>query len=189
MRVLGCRQGRTKVKTGKRPEDFEQFRTFLMYLARTGLPHKIRRVWSASDIVNETLRKAYQAKNRPYGRVEAWLRQILKNVVRDLCRKPEFRHEVVPAIDGINRTSRWMEAFSASQASPTRVVRQDEWERRFEKVLLDLPDDEFEVIRLMRVRRTSLSKIAREMNRPKTTVSRLYRRALARLRKALQESA
>src|SRR5262252_7626173 len=72
----------------------EQFRSYLLLLARVRLDPMVRAKVGASDIVQQTLLEAHRDRahfrGRTVGEQAAWLRQILArnlaNVVRDLRR-------------------------------------------------------------------------------------------------------
>lgn len=166
----------------------EEYRDYLMFLARMGFRRR-RGVWSASDVVNETLLKAYEARYPCRGDVQAWLRQILRNVICDRYREKGWYREVGVAGGSVDRSATWMGTFVASQTSPSKAIIAKEGSLRLSQALLKLPDDQFDAVCLKHVLRMPLSKAAEEMKRSRASVAGLIRRALQELRRDLKESA
>src|SRR5712692_5905615 len=77
------------VDSGGQP--LEHYRAYLRLLARLHMDRRLQGKLDPSDIVQETLLKAYQALNRFQGQspgeLAAWLRQILANCLTDAARK------------------------------------------------------------------------------------------------------
>src|SRR5262245_42356018 len=69
------------------PPSLERYKEYLHLLARLQLPHRIQGKLAPSDLVQETLLKAYQGLSQFRGKCEeelaAWLRTILANALKD----------------------------------------------------------------------------------------------------------
>jgi RNA polymerase sigma-70 factor (ECF subfamily) len=181
--------------TDRQEIDFGRFRDYLCLLARMHLDRRLRRKLDASDVVQQALLQAYEARHEFRGTTceeqAGWLRTILartlSHAVRDLTsQKRDVRREV--SIDGnladsSRRLDSWLQASGTSPSN--RVVKQ---ERRLELATLvaDLPEEQQEVLVLHHCQGWTLDKIATHMERTVPSVAGLLRRGLARLRERLE---
>src|SRR5437660_8973435 len=100
----------------------ERFRDYLRLLARLQLDPRLQGKLDASDLVQQTLLKAHQARGQFRGRTfaeqAAWLRQILANTlanaVRDLARAKRDVGRERSLEDGLADSSARLEAWLAA---------------------------------------------------------------------------
>jgi len=180
-------------------KDLERFRGYLRLLAELGLNHyrQYRRKIDPSDLVQETLLKAYQAIDSFRGRgdvtIAAWLRQImarhLSNTVRDLkSSKRDLRRE--QSFDALlEESSMKLEAFSQSvEPSPSVNFSNHETLLRVARALSDLPDEQREALILKHWQGLSLAEVSTQLNKSPDSVAGLLRRGLKSLRESLREA-
>jgi RNA polymerase sigma-70 factor (ECF subfamily) len=179
---------------GRQEIDFERFRNYLCLLARMHLDRRLRRKLDASDIVQQTLLQAYEARHDFRGTTceeqAGWLRSILARTLahasRDLMsQKRDIRREVSidsTLADSSKRLDSWLQASGSSPSN--RVLKQ---ERLLELATLvaELPEDQQEVLVLHHCQGWQLDKIAAHMERTVPSVAGLLRRGLAKLRERL----
>src|SRR5947209_5575652 len=134
-------------RSGGKP--LESYRDYLRLLARLHLDPRLRGKLDPSDIVQETLLKAHQAKGQFRGTTDAelaaWLRQILARVLahalRDLgrARRDVGRERSMEA--ALEQSSVRLEAWLASEASsPGERAERNEQIARLATALEALPD-------------------------------------------------
>lgn len=173
----------------------EEYREYLRLLARLQLDPRLRGKIDDSDLVQETLLKAYQARDRFTWRGEAelaaWLRAILTNTLRDSLRRYQAGARDVALEQsleaGIDESSARLEAWLASeQLSPAqRLVRQEEL-LGLAQALAKLPADQRTALEMRHLQGYSLAEISAHLGRTRAAVAGLLRRGLERLRELLQ---
>ena len=182
------------METGRQEIDFGRFRDYLCLLARMHLDRRLRPRLDASDVVQQALLQAYEARHEFRGTTSeeqaAWLRSILSrtlsHAVRDLTsRKRDLRREVSmegTLADASRRLDSWL---VASGTSPSNQVVKQERLLELATLVADLPEAEQEVLVLHHCQGWKLAKIAEHMERTLPSVAGLLRRGLARLRERL----
>ena len=174
----------------------ERYRDYLRLLARLQLPAHLQGKLDASDLVQQTLLKAYQKLDQLRGQTEAeqaaWLRQILANTlanaVRDFGRgrrDAALERSLQAALDHSSaRLEAWL---AAEQSSPSERAERNEQALRLAQALGALPDLQREALVLRHCQGWSVSQIGEHLGRSRAAVASLLRRGLAQLREVLHE--
>jgi RNA polymerase sigma-70 factor (ECF subfamily) len=174
----------------------ELYSSYLALMARLQVGRRLQGKVDPSDLVQETFLEAHRDFPRFRGRTEgellAWLRQILtRNLAnairryygtqaRDLNLERELSREFDESwkmLDG---------GLVAQQSSPSHQASRREQAVLLANALDRLPDDYRETIVLRHLEGLSFPEVARRMERTEDSVKKLWARALARLRRALQ---
>ena len=174
----------------------ERYRPYLLLLARMRLDLRLRGKLDASDVVQQTLLEAHQARRQFCGTTEAeeaaWLRQILSrnlaNAVRDLLRdKRDVRRE--QSLEAaIEESSRRLEGWlAAEQSSPSERAARHEQGVRLAAALAGLPEAQREALTLHHLEGRPLEEVARLVGRSREAVAGLIKRGLRQLRHRLRE--
>ena len=185
--------------TAEEPErgaSLERYRDYLRLLARLQLPAHLRGKLDASDVVQQTLLKAYQALDQLRGQTDAeqaaWLRQILANTmantIRDFgreCRDAALERSLEASLaDSSARLEGWL---AAQQSSPSEQAQRNEQLLRLTRALAELPEDQREALLLRHFQGLSVSDIGTHLGRTRAAVASLLRRGLQQLREVLHE--
>lgn len=175
--------------------DLERFRTYLRFLADIKLDRRLRNRIDASDIVQDTLLRAYAAWDTFRGdnsnqRV-AWLRQILMrsilHAIRDArCAKRDVTRE--QRLDRIlDESSRQIEQWiAADEQSPSEAMQQNEELLQVAEAVYNLPEAERVAVIGYYWQHGSLAEISEELGRSVPAVAGLVHRGLRRLRGQLE---
>lgn len=176
----------------------EQFRPYLQLLAEARLDRRLRGKVGASDIVQQTLLQAHQAREQFRGTTEAeraaWLRQILARTllhcVRDFHRdKRNIARE--RSLDAVldQSSARLRNWLAAEQASPSRQVSCREETLRAAQAIAALPEGQREAVVLYYFQGCTTGEIAELMGRTAAAVAGLLHRGLKELRRQLDGQA
>jgi RNA polymerase sigma-70 factor (ECF subfamily) len=179
-----------------KPLSFEQHRDYLLLLARLQVYSWLASKLDASDLVQQTLLKAHQAREQFRGaseQVRPWLRQILANTVanaiRGLCQaRRDARLERSLEADLTASSARLDAWLTAEQSSPSERCLRDEQMQSLARALETLPEDQRAVVVLKHCQGFSLLEIAKLLNRTPASVAGLLRRGMEGLRELLRES-
>jgi RNA polymerase sigma-70 factor (ECF subfamily) len=175
----------------------EACRNYLWLLARTSLSGKLRAKLGASDIVQETLLKAYARFDQFRGHTEAdllaWLRRILARTVANVVRgygataKRELARE--RSLEQVlDRSSQALgHLIAAPGTSPSRAAQRRDLRLSMADALATLEPDHREVIVLRNFEELEWEEVARRMNRSSGAVRMLWLRALKRLGPIVEE--
>jgi RNA polymerase sigma-70 factor (ECF subfamily) len=172
-----------------------RYRELLQVMARRlQLDPRLKRRFDSSDLVQETLLKAYQTQKQFCGQTEGerikWLYQIFANTARDKIReayadKRDLNLE--RSVDAIvSDSSVRMEAWLAAvQSSPSQKVERQELLLQVSEALNRLPADQGDAIIRHHLMGERVSEIARHMGCTKKAVAGLLYRGLKQLREIL----
>jgi RNA polymerase sigma-70 factor (ECF subfamily) len=174
----------------------ERYRGYLRLLAGLHLAPQLRGKLDPSDVVQQTLLQAHQARDQFRGRCGAelavWLRQILARnlagAVRDFGREKRDLAREQSLQAALADSSARLEAWLASEeASPSQQAEQNEQALRLAEALGRLPDAQREALVLQHWHGWSLAQIGGHLNRSPEAVAGLLKRGLKQLRILLQE--
>ncbi|HXG10967.1 MAG TPA: sigma-70 family RNA polymerase sigma factor [Gemmataceae bacterium] len=173
----------------------QEYRDYLLLLARLHLDPRLRARLDPSDVVQETLLKAHargkQFRGQSEGQRLAWLRAILANTLADAVRKFGRQHgERERSLEeAIEQSSARLEEWLADRGpSPrTQAIRQEQL-LRLAAALSALPEDQRTAVELRHLQGYSMPAIGELMGRSTASVAGLLRRGLQALRKRLEEA-
>lgn len=174
----------------------DAFRNYLALLARTWVDASLQGKADASDLVQETMLKAYQRFGQFNGQSEpelaVWLRRILARNLADSARR--FKLSAARQVsreqsldDVLDRSSRALNQFiGAAGSSPSQAAARREMCVVLADALAELQADHREVIVLRNLEELEWEAIARKMERSVGAVRMLWTRALKQLRPAIE---
>jgi RNA polymerase sigma-70 factor (ECF subfamily) len=174
----------------------EQFRSYLLLLARMHLGRQAGNRIDPSDLVQQTLLDAHrecgQGGGREPGQMAAWLRRILAcNLAdalralyrgkRDVSRERSLETELA---ESSGRLEKWL---AAEQSSPSQQAMRNEQMFRLADALSALPESQREALVLHYWQEMPLTDVAAQMGRSPASVAGLLQRGLKTLRTFLAE--
>ncbi|HEY7311193.1 MAG TPA: sigma-70 family RNA polymerase sigma factor [Gemmataceae bacterium] len=178
------------------PRSLELYRGYLRLLAGLQLDPRLKVKLDPSDIVQETLLKAHQAREQFHGssdaEMAAWLRTILANTLTDALRRYQTGGRDIAQEQSlqaaVEASSMRLEAWLvADQSSPEEhAVRQEQF-LHLAEALAQLPEDQRLAVELRHLKGCKVAEVAQQMNRSKEAVAKLLLRGVARLRQLLNE--
>jgi RNA polymerase sigma-70 factor (ECF subfamily) len=172
------------------PEEFGEFRDYLMALARAQVSVDLRARIDPSDLVQETLCEALRDLPRHRGRSRAemmgWLRSLLRFNLIDRLRRLRLERRVVSFDGALDRTSQGMSGLmQASRSAPEARAAREEDALALAALLGQLSPPQAEAIVLKHCHGMSVAEISRHMNRTPDAVGGLLRHGMRRLRELM----
>jgi RNA polymerase sigma-70 factor, ECF subfamily len=173
------------------------YRAYLLLIAGQELDPILRVKAGASDVVQDTIHEAYRDFGNFHGETErallVWLRRLLLNNLADLRRrygensKRDVNLEIAftaagPAADP------WLAVGNGDSSPSARAIKHEQIEAMY-RAIDALPDDYQQVILYRYQEGLPFDAIGRLMNRTDNAVEKLWARAIACLRLALEKSA
>ena len=148
------------------------------------IPARIQRRVSVADVLQEARLVAFQRRadfeDRGAGSFRRWLLGIVRNKLHELVR----RHDGAARRSARREVSRGQRAdtaqFAGTLPSPSQAAIAAELTRFARKALGTLPEDDQEVLRLVRTDGLNLKQAAARMERTHEATKKLYGRALSR---------
>lgn len=181
-----------------KPHDvpLEQYRSYLLLLARMHLEGGLQGKVAPSDVVQLTLLEAHAlAAKLPRGEGElaAWLRMALANNIRDarkhLRRKRRDMARERSLDAQLHASSVQLgEKLAALQSSPSRQAMRQEDLVRLASAIWSLPESQREVIVLHHLQGWKLSETAQRLEKTDAAIAGLLHRGLRKLRELLSET-
>lgn len=175
-------------------QTLETFRNYLLLLARARLDGRLRGLLDPADLVQQTLTRALEKRDRFRGTNDAqraaWLRTLLANTMVDALRKHGRADAGRKSLESaLEESSMRIEAFlAADQTSPSGKAERQENLVRLADALAALPADQRRAVELKHLQGLSLIEVAREMDRTVPAVAGLLQRGMRSLRDDLGES-
>jgi RNA polymerase sigma-70 factor (ECF subfamily) len=175
----------------------EQYRNYLMLMAGTGINASLQGKADASDVVQDTLLKAYERFGQFQGQTEAelmaWLRQILARNLADLVRR--YRSSEGRNVGRERSLEAALDASSAAlgtlvageNSTPSQSAQRRELGVVLADALASLTVDYREVIVLRSIEEREWDEIAQRMGRSPGAVRMLWTRALQQLKPLIED--
>ena len=171
----------------------QEFRPLLVILAARQLDPATSARLSGSDIAQQTLLEAIrdfrEFRGQSAEEFASWLKQILRHNLDEVTQrhivsqKRTVRREE-PRTDETFQQCH-CEQIASECSSPSGRAMQGEQAIELAKCMADLPEDQFEAIRLRHIEGWSLRQMAERMGRSEMAVASLIKRGLESLRNRL----
>jgi RNA polymerase sigma-70 factor (ECF subfamily) len=175
----------------------DRYGNYLGLLARVQVGRRLQGKIDPADLVQETFLEAHRHfpvfRGQSEPEVAAWLRQIMAGVLSNLLRRyfgtqgrdVRLERELAGELD---RSSQALDGgFADPGPTPSKLAVGRERAVLLADALGRLPDDYREVIILRNLEELPFAEVAKRMRRSEDAVQKLWVRALARLRAALDE--
>jgi RNA polymerase sigma-70 factor, ECF subfamily len=168
----------------------ERFRSDLLLIAEARCASFRPRFMEAEDLVQDTLRRAYdkrhQFRGRTDGELRCWLRVILASLMGQVMRKAGHRVHVRSLESALEQSSDRLDRFLASHdPSPSQNARVAECKERLYQVLNQLNDDQRRAIVLHHIEGKPVAEVATLMGRTTAAVASLLHRGMEAMQKHL----
>ena len=184
-------------RSGTTSDDLEQYRRYLRFLARTHLAERYQNRIDPSDIVQQTLLRAYEKREQYRGTSRdeklGWLRKILvrtiQRAVRNLhaqCR--DIKRELPIRQHDVEQSSMRLSGFLVSPApEPSKLVSQQETVVAIADAIESLTDMQRQVILLKYWHHCTFNDIAARLQISVPAAAGIYYRAKKKLKSLLVE--
>lgn len=176
------------------PDSIEAYRPYLKLLAGLHLDRDLRGKVDPSDVVQQTLLRAVEARDQFRGGTPAerlaWLRRILANtmanITRDLRAARRDAGREIGLASGLDRSASRLDALAAAdQTSPSQAAVRAETTLRLAEALSRLPDAQREAVARHYLLAEPIAAVAQHMDRTVPAVAGLLQRGLRALRETL----
>ena len=178
-------------------ELLENYRKYVVFLARTGLHHHMQGKADPSDLAQEVCLAAHgniaDFRGDSAEEFAAWLRGILSNVLAMHVRKYLGTQKRDPRLEqSLNASLASASGFlqsniAADITSPSQHFARKEAFLQLAAALEQLPEDYRQVIVLRHVEGMAFADVAAAMGKTVGSVEKLWVRGLAKLRTAMEE--
>jgi|ERR1043165_2188349 RNA polymerase sigma-70 factor (ECF subfamily) len=174
----------------------ERYRSYLMLLAHLNRNAALDAKLDASDVVQQTLLKAHQAREQFRGgsgpELAAWLRQILRRTLADAARDLHrdkrdagLERSLQASLD--QSSARLEHLLAAEQPSPSVAAVHGERLVLLADALAKLPEPQREALLLKHCEGLTLEETGKRLGRSVAAVASLLRRGVKALRAACVE--
>ena len=171
-------------------------RSYMILLARVQMRGRNQVRNDASDIVQESLKDAFEDFSRFHGQTPAewfaWLRQVMRNNLVDMARKERAvkRNEAREVrFTNESKPEHGLRSSQLADASetPSQLALRKEREVILAEALETLEPDYRDVILYRNLQRLSFNEVAERMHRSRPSVQMLWMRAIKKLQGALSK--
>lgn len=174
----------------------DEYCAYLRTLARLRLSPELRLLLDSSDVVQQTMVKAWKNRDQCRGRTDAerrgWLRRILANEVFDCATREgligaDLAHRV-SLERALEESGHRLDEILAldSDAPPAKLIEREHLVR-LEKAFEQLPEKQRLAVELHKIQGLSVGETAQRMGLSKASIGGLYQRALKTLRRLLED--
>ena len=175
----------------------ESHRGYLTVLARVQIGRRLQGKVDAADVVQDAYLGAYrdfkQFRGTTEGEFLAWLRQVLAFVLANLVRhyqgtqRRDVRLERQLAVE-LNQSSHALDrGLVAQQSSPSQQAVRREQSVLLAEALARLPDEWRDLLILRHLEGLTFPEVAERLGRSLDSVKKQWPRALAKLRRAMED--